>query len=258
MFSFSYGLESNNISSTSLNLKLVSSTNDNPKPILLDPNPSLIDNSGNLKNNITQAANIKDIRNGTVADGVSKLLILVPHSSKLQFSIKGQRPENLTDGILSPLINSSGESRSTISSSSSPLLSSQTSSLMVESKKTSNGDSVVIAVYTPPTFFNQLKVENKTIHVVVNDPNNSSFGAMEVPIQIHKLPVILVHGLWENSTNTWITTNFNKTLVNNTFKVSPADYAPYNAETFDPYKIPKIGNYGIDSINKAVSKILKN
>jgi ABC-type lipoprotein release transport system permease subunit len=72
-----YGLESN-ISSTSLNipqLALASSAN-NPKPILLDPNPSLIDNSGNLKNNVTQAANIKDIRNGTVADGVSKLLIL--------------------------------------------------------------------------------------------------------------------------------------------------------------------------------------
>jgi ABC-type lipoprotein release transport system permease subunit len=83
-----YGLESN-VSSASLNISpLASVSSTNPKPILLYPNPSLIDKSGNLKNNITQAANIKDIRNGTVADGISKLLILVPHISKLQFSIK--------------------------------------------------------------------------------------------------------------------------------------------------------------------------
>ncbi len=133
--SSTYGLEGNNISSTSLNLKSVSSTtNNNSKPILLDPNPSLIDNGGNLKNNITQAPNIKDIRNGTVADGVSKLLILIPHSSKLQFSIKGQRPENLTDGILSSLINSGAGSQSTALSSSSPSLSSQSSSVTVDSK----------------------------------------------------------------------------------------------------------------------------
>jgi hypothetical protein len=58
----------------------------------------------------------------------------------------------------------------------------------VDSQRTSNGNSVVVAVYTPPTSFSQMKVDNKTIHLVVNDPNNPSFDAMDVPIpiQIHK------------------------------------------------------------------------
>jgi hypothetical protein len=246
-----YGLESN-VSSISLNIsQLALASPTNPKPILLDPNPSLIDKGGNLKDNVTQAANIKDIGKGTVADGVSKLLILVPHNSKLQFSIKDQKPENLTDGMLSPLINSGG-GRSTLSS---PLL--QSSSVTVDSQKTSNGNSVVIAVYTPPTYLNQLKVDNKTIHVVVKDPNNPSFGAMEVPIQIHKLPIVLVHGIWEGSKDTWIDTNFKKTLENNSFRVYFSDYTRHYAKTFDPYKIPKIGNHGIDSIKKTISTILE-
>jgi pimeloyl-ACP methyl ester carboxylesterase len=127
----------------------------------------------------------------------------------------------------------------------------------VHSQKTSNGSSVVIAVYTPPTFFNQLKVGNKTIHVVVDDPNNSSFGKMEIPIQIHKLPVVLVHGIWESSKDTWNITNFTRKLESNNFKVYFADYTPHYAETFDPYKIPKIGNYGINSINKTISTIIE-
>ncbi len=35
-----------------------------------------------------------------------------------------------------------------------------------------------------------------------------------------------------------------------------ADYREHNAETFDPYSIPSIGNYGIDSIRNSVSEIL--
>ena len=80
---------------------------------------------------------------------------------------------------------------------------------------------------------------------------------MDVPIQIHKLPIVLVHGIWESSKDTWIDTNFSKTLEDNSFKVYFADYTSHYAETFDPYKIPKIGNHGIDSINKTISTILK-
>ena len=35
-----------------------------------------------------------------------------------------------------------------------------------------------------------------------------------------------------------------------------ADYKEHNAETFDPYDIPVIGNQGIDSIRNTVSEIL--
>src|SRR6478736_3334983 len=51
-------------------------------PVIVDPNPKLIDNkSGSLINDITLASNINSIRNGTVADGVSKLLLITSYKN---------------------------------------------------------------------------------------------------------------------------------------------------------------------------------
>ena len=115
---------------------------------------------------------------------------------------------------------------------------------------------MVIAVYTPPTFLNQAKVDHKVIHVIISDPNNSSFGKVDLPIQIHRVPVVLVHGLWETPDNTWIDTNFTNTLDANGFNPYIADYTTHNAETFDPYDIPRIGNHGIDSIRSKIHDII--
>jgi hypothetical protein len=54
---------------------------------ILDPNPSLIDDDGNLINDISKVAGITTYRNGTIADGVSKLILLVYSHNPLQFSI---------------------------------------------------------------------------------------------------------------------------------------------------------------------------
>ena len=79
-----FGLENNHNSSDSPRVLSIATNNASSidsKPVLLDPNPLLIDKSGNLKNNdITLAANIKTFRSGTVADGVSKLLVQIPYS----------------------------------------------------------------------------------------------------------------------------------------------------------------------------------
>jgi pimeloyl-ACP methyl ester carboxylesterase len=119
----------------------------------------------------------------------------------------------------------------------------------------------LLAAYTPPTnSFDDPRVHYKSIKVVVTDPNNISFGTIEVPIQLHKVPIVpivLIHGLWENQNNTWIETNFKATLEKYSYRVYTADYAFHNAETFDPYAVSKIGNYGIESINKTISNIIK-
>jgi hypothetical protein len=60
--------------------------------------------------------------------------------------------------------------------------------------------------------------------------------------------VVLVHGIWSNTTQSWVNTGFKDTLDKAGFNTSLADYRVHNAETFDPYAIPKIGNYGINSI----------
>src|ERR1044071_4048944 len=65
---------------------------------LLDPNPSLIDIDGNLINDIDLAACLSTYRNGTISDGVSKLILIVESNNPLQFSINDTR-----DGMLSSL-----------------------------------------------------------------------------------------------------------------------------------------------------------
>jgi len=60
----------------------------------------------------------------------------------------------------------------------------------------SNGKSVVAAaVYTPPDCFNQDTGSNRTINVNVSDTNNSARPLLEIPIQLYRSPVVLVHGL---------------------------------------------------------------
>jgi hypothetical protein len=77
---------------------------------VLDPNPSLIDKDGNLINNITSAASLPTYRSGTIADGVSKLILVVDSNNTLQFSINGTKADNLTNGAVSSLNQSSNSS----------------------------------------------------------------------------------------------------------------------------------------------------
>ena len=56
-----------------------------PSYSLIDPNPCLIDIDGNLTNNIDLAANLKTYHNGTIADGISKLILIVESKNSLQF-----------------------------------------------------------------------------------------------------------------------------------------------------------------------------
>ena len=72
-------------------------------PRIVDPDPDLINKDGTLQNNASLAASIDTERLGTVADGISKLLIVMDSNNTLQFSINGTNDNNLTYGVLSPL-----------------------------------------------------------------------------------------------------------------------------------------------------------
>jgi hypothetical protein len=65
---------------------------------LLDPNLSLIDIDGKLINNINLTAILVTHRNGTIADGISKPVLIVESTTSLQFSIN-----DTTNGTLSSL-----------------------------------------------------------------------------------------------------------------------------------------------------------
>ena len=236
--SVTYAFEENELQNINV-IRSTSSSNSKPSYSLLDPNPSLIDKDGNLINNISSAASITTHRTGTIADGVSKLILLVYSNNTLQFSINGTKPNNLTNGALSSLNQSN-------------IVNNLSSTAKVSPQNIRN-ESFVIAVYTPPDSFNQDKgSSSRTINVNVNasNPNDRS-----ISIQLYRPPVVLVHGLWMNSFNTWITTNFASSLTDNGFIYAFADYEKHNSETFDPYAIKTIGNYGIDSIRNTINYI---
>jgi pimeloyl-ACP methyl ester carboxylesterase len=190
------------------------------------------------------AASLTTYRSGTIADGVSKLILFVYSNNILQFTINDTGPDDLTNGTLSSLNQSNISNNLSSSASDSP-------------RNISNGKSVVAVVYTPPdSFNNQYTGSNRTVNVNVLDPNNSNNTLLEIPIQLYRAPVILVHGLWMNSDNTWVTTKFANSLTNNGFYYAFADYEEHNSKTFDPYD-KVFGNYGINSIRNAIHDILE-
>ena len=219
-----------------------SSPGSKPSCSLLDPKPSLVDIDGNLINNINLAASLTTYRNGTIADGVSKLILIVESKCLLQFSINGTKHNNLK-GTLSSLEQASNVNNLSSSTTASP-------------QNISNGKSVVAVVYTPPDSFNQDTGSNRTINVNVSDLDNSAKTVLEIPIQLYRPPVVLVHGLWMNSDTTWVITKFADSLASYGYRYAFADYEEHNSETFDP-RDKVFGNYGIDSIRNTIHKILE-
>ena len=81
-----YGLVSNSSS------KIVNSNGNNvviSNSKIIDPNPDLIEANGKLKNDVSLVANTNTYRLGTIADGVSKLVLVMDSNKTLQFSIDG-------------------------------------------------------------------------------------------------------------------------------------------------------------------------
>ena len=161
----------------------------------------------------------------------------------MHLSINDTKPDNLTNGTLASLERASKVNNLLSTASDSP-------------KNISNGKSVVAVVYTPPDSFNQDTGSNRTININVSDLNNPTIPLLEIPIHLYRPPVVLIHGLWMNSDNTWVTTKFANNLTNHGFYYAFADYEEHNSETFDPCD-KVFGNYGINSIRNIVHNILR-
>ena len=107
-------------------------------------------------------------------------------------------------------------------------------------------------MYTPPSQIDLQPPSNHTnVNILVNGTNDPRLS-----FALYRVPVVLVHGVWTNSSDSWVSTNFTKKLADSNFTYFFADYAKYNSTTFDPYAIPKIGNYGVDSIRNKTHDLL--
>jgi len=191
---------------------------------IADPNPILLADDGAIFNDIEGAAKIPAFRIGTVADGVSKLLLIAHWDNGLKFAMEGKDSSDVSDGTLSAL--GSSDTGST--------------SVTVPSVMTADGKSVVIAVYTPPPSYGNITGYSHSVYVVMTDVQNPATGSQIVPIMLERPPVVLVHGLWSNPM-LWIEGGFLDTLASHGFRVFLADYASASSATFDPTANSKPG-----------------
>jgi triacylglycerol esterase/lipase EstA (alpha/beta hydrolase family) len=76
-------------------------------------------------------------------------------------------------------------------------------------------------------------------------------------IKVYRVPVILVHGVWNNPYSSWENTGFKQFLQRHGFWVSTVDYVKHNAETFDPNAEPKIGNQAIAALKSRIQEVLE-
>jgi len=202
--------------------RLDCSTGDGLCANVADPNPDLINPNGTLIPLATLAARLKAPVRGVVADGVSKLLLVARTSESVNFSIVPD-PLGLPAGGLGPFVSSGPAS----------------DHVLVDPTITDDGKSVAIAVYTPPGAFADAGASPRTVTIRVTKLSASA-AALEVPLEIRRPPVVLVHGLWSDP-GVWSTGGFEAALRNRGFEVFKADYSGASAATFDPTAINKAG-----------------
>ncbi len=184
---------------------------------VVDPNPRLIGDDGKIINNVDIAADINVSRGGAVADGVSKLLIVIRSSSILRLDLEGTGDL----GKLYTLLMSE-EAAST--------------SILAAPQVTGNGESVVVVVFIPPSSFGANPGAQRPVDVRIRDNSSPDAGSIVISLTLERPPVVLVHGLWSKP-DVWITGRFGDALVSRGFvrdSIFRADYKSANAQTFDP------------------------
>jgi pimeloyl-ACP methyl ester carboxylesterase len=212
------------------------STGDRLCANVVDPNPDLINPNGTLIPLATLAARLKAPVRGVVADGVSKLLLVARTSESVNFSIVPD-PIGLPAGGLGPFVSSGPAS----------------DHVLVDPTITDGGKSVAIAVYTPPGAFAGVAASPRIVTIRITKLSAPA-AALEVPLEIRRPPVVLVHGLWSDP-GVWRTGGFEAALRDRGFEVFKADYSGASAATFDPTANKKAG---ILSVKVAIQDALAN
>lgn len=209
------------------------------KIIKLDNDLAQIFNTNETKN--TSFPKFEKNYSGTIADGVSKLLIIIESNQTQKLSINGTNSLDISNGRLSSPFQSE-------------MTNTSASSIFAHPIEIGNGKSAVVIVYTPPNYIDlPINDTYKTVYFTSDNPN----GVSTIPINLYPVPVVLVHGIWTNSFFSWNYTGFEKSLKDKNFDVYFADYRKYNATTFDPLAIDKKGNYGIDVIRNTTKSALE-
>lgn len=208
----------------------------------LYPDPSVICDKKNMMQNISKM--LRDCKNSNdiVADGVSRILIIADYDNPLEFSVT--RPSNIDYGSLISINDANHtESNSIIAD---PI-----------NFKHEHKGSIVGAIYKGPRYVDMKKNEKYlAVTISVSDIKNKHIQE-KIMIKVHRVPIILVHGVWSNPYDSWEVTGFKQFLQRHGFCVSMVNYKDYNDKTFDPNDEPKIGNQAIAALKSSIQKLLK-
>ena len=217
------------------------------KSLFLDP--SVIYNKKNMIQNISQMSDPKHSIGsiGIVADGVSRILIIANYDNPLKFSVTG--PSNTDYGSL----NSINELKS-INDMNRP----KSNSIVADpiNFKHHHKDSVVAVIYKAPHYVN-MKMNTKYLAVTISVSDiKKKYIQENIIIKVYRVPVILVHGVWDKPDSSWESTGFKQFLEGHGFWVATVDYRDHNAKTFDPCAEPKIGNQAIAALKSRILEVL--
>jgi len=209
---------------------------------ILDPNPDLLDSSGQVislesQANIDKLAGANVTRSGVVADGVTQLVLRVESETAVTFSLASG---DLADGSLK-VIGSQGDGGTSVT---------------VTPVQSSDGRSWAFALYSAPQDFSPTDLQRRSITVQASGP----FGTIDKPLSLERPPVVLVHGLWSGP-NAWTETGFTNFLGRERgFHVRLANYqcVPPNdwscASSFDP-GIPIPANKPVSAVRNVIERV---
>ncbi|WP_165864776.1 T9SS type A sorting domain-containing protein [Rufibacter latericius] len=193
--------------------------------LVINPNPSLIDEKGILKNDLDAIAALKPPFKvkGVSTDGVTKLLLVLETNKKedVRFTLP-----DLEDGSFGTLNQPDQRKKE---------LTLPSERAVVDGKE----KWLAVAVYTAPDSYGEghkLKGGRK-VPVFITKPANGE--KYELSLRLYTPPVILVHGMWSNP-KAWEgdeDRRFRNYLNFNGFEIPEnqvADYSFNNYSTFDP------------------------
>jgi pimeloyl-ACP methyl ester carboxylesterase len=210
------------------------------KVSVVDPNPYLIQNDGNL---ITEPNRILEITNnklfsrvGLSADGVTKLLIVVETDKILNFKLSSEE-----DGYLSTLRDQSTKNIEINTG--------------VEPLETADGSKIVVAILTAPDSYgtHALTKDGRNIKIIISDKSGAE-NIKEVNLKIHTPPVVMINGFFSKP-SIWKEGGFVQFLENSNF--TNIELVNYNsAGTFHPIYYNQLGesNEIFKSIRRALTK----
>lgn len=210
--------------------------------------PSVIYNEKNMMQNISHMLRNPKHSNGIVADGVSRILIIANYDSQLKFSVTC--PPNIDYGSLISI----NELKSV-----NDINDSNSNSIVADpiNFKHQRKGSIVAVLYRGPQYVNMKKnTKHLAVTISVSDIKKK-YIQENIIINVYRVPVILVHGVWSNSVISWEGTGFKQFLQRHGFWVSMVDYFKHSAESFDPNAKPKIGNQAISALRSRIQEVLE-